>query len=340
MSSKTLLVVALLAASVAACGKKAPAPSPSPTPTSAAQATPKPLPSPLPAVAAYVNGHEIPSRLVERFGTLQMMSQGLPESQRAAAYRAALEFLVNRDLMYAETVKRGIKVKDQDVEAEFKKQRAQLPNEDAWKAALAQQGLTPDQLRLEIRMSQAIQAMLLKETERITPDSITEAEARAYYDAHPSEFEVGERLRASHILLTLPPNADAQTRSAKRAKAEQLLARARKGEDFAKLARENSEDKGSAAAGGKLPEFGRGQTPTKAFEDAAFALTPGALSGVVETDYGFHIIKLNERVPSRKLAFEEVLPRLRAYLAGQNRGLAVNKLVAALRAQSKIDLQF
>jgi len=118
--------------------------------------------------------------------------------------------------------------------------------------------------------------------------------------------------------------------------AESLLARARNGEDFAKLAREYSQDETSAAKGGEVGRFGHGQLDP-AFEKAAFALKPGEVSPVVGTLAGFHIIKLRQRVPSEHLAYEPLKDRLRQYIVADRRRERVVKLVEALRAKARIE---
>lgn len=128
------------------------------------------------------------------------------------------------------------------------------------------------------------------------PDSATvpEDSVRAYYAAHPSEFTVPAKIHARHILVSSRPGDGVQARAAARKKALDILARARAGEDFAALARESSDDRGSAAQGGDLGEITRGGV-AKEFGDAAFALESGATSDVVESPYGYQIIKVEQK---------------------------------------------
>ena len=119
--------------------------------------------------------------------------------------------------------------------------------------------------------------------------AVSEADARAYFDAHPDEFKMPERVHASHILVKVDPNASDASKAESRKKLEGIKARLDGGEDFAKLAEENS-DCPSSAKGGDLGFFTRGQMVAP-FEEAAFALNPGDTSDVVETRFGFHLIK-------------------------------------------------
>jgi len=131
---------------------------------------------------------------------------------------------------------------------------------------------------------------------------VPEAEARAYYEQNKARFGTDEQRRASHILIT-PEGGD---KAAAKKKAEQLLEQVKsKPGDFEKLARENSRDPGSAAQGGDLGLFGKGMM-VKPFEEATFRMKPGEISGVVESDFGFHIIKLTEVKAAEVKPFEQV----------------------------------
>jgi peptidyl-prolyl cis-trans isomerase D len=122
--------------------------------------------------------------------------------------------------------------------------------------------------------------------------SVAEEELRRYYDEHQQEFGAPEERRAAHILIGVAAAAPQAEQDAAKAKAEKLLQQARKNPaGFAELAKANSEDPGSAETGGDLGFFGRGMM-VKPFEDAAYALKQGEISGLVQSDFGYHIIKL------------------------------------------------
>ncbi len=135
---------------------------------------------------------------------------------------------------------------------------------------------------------------------------VPEAELKAYYEQNKAAYGEPEQRRASHILLAAGEGSSAADKAAARRKAEELLARLRSNpSDFAKLAREFSKDPGSAAKGGDLGFFGRNMM-VKPFEEAAFRLKPGEISDVVETDFGFHIIRVDEIKPATYKPFEAV----------------------------------
>ena len=129
--------------------------------------------------------------------------------------------------------------------------------------------------------------------------AISDDELRTAYDDEIARFSTPEERRASHILIDVPPNADTATQAAALKRAEELYARARKGEDFAKLAREYSKDPGSAAKGGDLGFSQRGAF-VKEFEDVLFAMKLGDISKPVKTQYGFHVIKATAIKPGTR----------------------------------------
>jgi len=135
---------------------------------------------------------------------------------------------------------------------------------------------------------------------------VNEADLKTYYEQNASRFGTKEERRASHILITAPASAPAADREKAKAKAEQLLAEVKKAPNtFAEVARKNSQDPGSAEKGGDLDFVTRGAM-VKPFEDAMFALKKGEISGVVETEFGYHIIHLTDIKPAVVLFFEQV----------------------------------
>jgi peptidyl-prolyl cis-trans isomerase D len=134
---------------------------------------------------------------------------------------------------------------------------------------------------------------------------VNKDDVRKYYDEHQGEFGTPEERQAAHILINVNASASQAEQDAAKTKAEQLLQQARQNPaKFAELAKKNSQDPGSAANGGDLGFFGHGMM-VKPFEDAAFALKVGEISGLVKSDFGYHIIKLLAVKPSRVLPFDE-----------------------------------
>jgi peptidyl-prolyl cis-trans isomerase D len=146
---------------------------------------------------------------------------------------------------------------------------------------------------------------------------VNEQDLKTYYEQNVSRIGGVEERRASHILIAAPKDAPPAERAKAKSKAEEVLAQAKKSPDsFAELARKYSQDPGSAAKGGDLDYFTRGAM-TKPFEDAVFAMKPGDISGPVESEFGFHIIKLTDVKAPKQKTFEEMRPELEAELKKQ-----------------------
>ncbi|MGD9764305.1 MAG: peptidyl-prolyl cis-trans isomerase [Candidatus Binatia bacterium] len=160
---------------------------------------------------------------------------------------------------------------------------------------------------------------------RVTP---SDADVQTYYDAHLEEYTKPEEVRARHIMIRVAPTAGEAEKAAARQQIEGLLAQAKGGADFSTLAKEHSQDP-SAENGGDLGRFGRGALdPT--FEAAAFALEPGQISDVVETESGLHIIKLEEKTAAHQEPLEAVKPAIIEMLKTQQaRQLALHRVEAA-----------
>ena len=155
----------------------------------------------------------------------------------------------------------------------------------------------PEQMRVEYVMFSAdsLQSQM----------TVEDAEIKKYYDDHQPEFGAQEQRQAAHILISVSAQAPDADKQAAKAKAEQLLQQAKQSPaKFADLAKQHSQDPGSAKSGGDLGMFERGMM-VKPFEEAAFQLKPGEISGLVQSDFGFHIIKLIAVKPAKTLPFEE-----------------------------------
>lgn len=169
---------------------------------------------------------------------------------------------------------------------------------DAFYRAHSQQFQAPDEATIQYAV---LDLDALKK--QIT---VSEADLKKYYDQNASRYTVPEERRASHILIAVDKSASADVRAKAKGKAEAILAEVRKNpNDFEALAKKDSDDPGSAPKGGDLDFFGRGAM-VKSFEDAAFSMKPGEISGLVESDFGYHIIKLTGVRGGDRKPFEAV----------------------------------
>jgi len=162
-----------------------------------------------------------------------------------------------------------------------------------------------------------------------------EDELQRYYRRNLDQFEIKEQVKAAHILLRVDENADAETVQKRKELAEDLLKKLKDGADFAQLAKTYSDDKSNAAKGGELGTFGRG-TMVREFEDAAFSLRPGQLSGVVRTPFGFHIIKVEEYTEAGVKSLVDAVGEVKAGLRlEKSRQLAYEKAMDAYNINRK-----
>ncbi|MGN7830136.1 peptidyl-prolyl cis-trans isomerase [Pseudoxanthomonas sp. 22568] len=161
----------------------------------------------------------------------------------------------------------------------------------------------------------------------VAPD---EATLRKRYETEKNRFVAPEQRVVSHILIGAPAGADAATLKKAEDKAAALAAQARQGADFAALAKANSEDPGSKDTGGLLPAFARDGSMVKPFEDAAFAMQAGEIRGPVKSDFGYHVLKLNEIKPGQGKSFEEVRDELAREQATADAERAYNELAGKL----------
>ena len=340
----SLLTATLLVGSSAAC-RKAPAPedSAAATPAPAAvEATPepppppKPMPAELPQVLARVNGEEVTRTDFDRLvRNLELgAGQSIPADRRDEILRGALDQLITYTVLKQEVRARNISVPEGEVEASLQEMRKQFPDDKEFNKALSERGMTAERLRADARIDMAINKMVEDEV-ALQPEA-TDGQVREFYDKNPDKFRQDEAVRASHILIRADPKADAATRQKARARAEDLARQAKGGADFAELARKHSAD-GSAAAGGDLNYLMPGQTVAP-FDRAVFSMEPGQISDVVETEFGFHVIKVTDKRAASIVPFEQVSPRIRAYLTEEARQERAQNFIESLKKKANIEV--
>ncbi len=246
----------------------------------------------------------------------------------------ALDHLVLQRLLQRGAAAKGVAVTDADVDAFFKEK---LPPNMTLEQVAEQQGITVADIREQVSVGLTIEKYL----EAVVADlpAATDDEAKAEYDKiaaeNPNAFKKPETVQASHILVKVEKGADDATKAAARQKIDELRQKIVDGADFAEVAKENS-DCPSGRRGGDLGSFGRGQM-VKPFEEAAFTQPIGELGPVVETDFGFHIIKVTDRSEAGERTFDEMKDQIKGHLNSQRKDKAVSEHIEAVRSGAKVE---
>lgn len=233
--------------------------------------------------------------------------QSIPESDREKIEGQLLDRLIFTQLLLAKSTPAD-KAKGTEVaEKVLATYRTNAASEEAFTRQIKAVGLTPQQFHSQM-VEQGICEQVL-DRELKAKLTISEAEAKKFYEENAAGFEEPEKARAAHILISTKDPATSQDlpeekKKEKKKLAEKVLQRARAGEEFAKLAKEFSEDPGSKDKGGEYT-FPRGQM-VREFEAAAFSMKTNQISDLVTTEYGYHIIRLNEKIPARKVEYAKV----------------------------------
>ncbi len=293
-----------------------------------------------PAVVARVNGHAILGRDLEQRIQAELAPIGNPkwdnlrEDYRQELVVRSLSSLISAELIYEKAPAGGIKATAAEVKTEFDKMAQGFANDAALNTALAERGIDRPELMKEIEKNLIVGKFVQENVAKNI--SILPAEVSLYYSTHQEEFRHEDLVKTSHILIAVPQGATEQQDKALKDRAEGLLARAKKGEDFAKLAKENSMDS-SASQGGDIGYTPKGQLAPE-YEEAAFSLPVGSISGLVRTQFGYHIIKVTDKKKEGIATLDEVRNELTEFLKNQQVELAVQKLVAELRSKSKVEV--
>ena len=168
--------------------------------------------------------------------------------------------------------------------------------------------------------------------------AVPEEDLKKYYAEHESDFLLPPSARVRHIYFEASGDAAAGAREKARAKAERVLKQLKEGADFAATARVSSEDADSAAKGGELGYLSPGKTNSEEFEKAVFALKAGETSRVVESPFGYHIIKVEERTEQRTAGFDEVKEYIRAIVKGENERKKVTEFLDRLGKETGLEV--
>jgi peptidyl-prolyl cis-trans isomerase C len=344
------LSVGLLAVGVmiggSGCQKKAPpasdtaAPAPAPASSTPAEAPKEDK------VAVTVNGTPIMESQVQRYLDLEykpLLAKYAAQAPQLAAQQEKVfrenitQNLITRQLLEEQAKQANIEVTPEELTAEMTTQLSNLnpPRTiEEYKKAVKEQGGDFD--GIQKILTDRLKYHKLFESKFASTTKATDADAKKYYDENVKEFQVPEQVRASHILIRpTDPNTDPnQAKAQARAKAEDLLKKVKGGADFATVAKESS-DCPSKAQGGDLGLFSRDKM-VKPFADAAFAMKVGDISDLVESPFGYHIIKVTEHHDPNQTTFEKAKTEIIGQLTERKMQEAIDTYVKSLRQSAKI----
>lgn len=315
--------------------------------------------TPLPPVVATVNDRPIQTKLYEMYLKNGRAELGLDPNTEDGRRKldqlreGIVSELIDRTLIAQEAERLGLSIPPEKMSQAEQRAVQEFGGDQKYDAYLAEHHLTRDEYREVIKM-EIYGGMMREELNKGL--TVSDEDIQKYYEAHKNDpaLQQPERVTASHILIMARPNViaqqlgreqnlsgDALTKAVnaemekRRKVAEELQRKAAAGADFAALARQSSEDPSSREKGGDLGTFTR-NTHTRAFDDAAFALKPGALSAVVQTDFGFHVIKVSAHEQPRPMTLAEATPEIRNRLLTEREAARLTDWLKEARRKAKI----
>jgi parvulin-like peptidyl-prolyl isomerase len=313
----------------------------------------------LPPVVATVNARPIQTKLYEMYlkNGREALGLELDKEEGRRKYdqlkEGIVEELIDRTLIAQEAERRALVITPEKLAEAERRTIAQFGGDKKYDEYLTEHRLTRDEYRETIKTEIYGELMRAELSKGI---NASDEEVKAYYNAHlkDQDMQQPERVAASHILIAARPNlikqelerdkslaGDALTKGVReemerrRERAEALRRQATGGADFAALARQSSDDPSSRERGGDLGTFTRDSHP-RAFDDAAFALKPGTVSAVVQTDFGYHVIKVSSHEPARPMTLEEATPQIRQRLEAQREAAQLTDWLKETRRQATI----
>ncbi len=286
---------------------------------------------------------QIEPRLRQEMARLAQGSRSLPpvliEQLKPKIRANLLQELIAEKLLQEQVKSQHIQITDEDVLAEITRvvvERQIAPNIDEFKKMVAAQDQDFNDIKAQVNNGLAIQKLISMQVD--DKIDVNDTDTKTYYQDHSDEFMVPEQVKVSHIMISTQsddPNADPnEVKAQGKQKAESLLNRLKAGEDFAELAKKQSTGP-AAESGGDLGMIRKGQTPP-AFEQAAFALKVGEISDVVETPYGYHILKVSQHDDPKQLTYDEVKEDIQNTLKDKQTQKLTEQYINALKEKATI----
>ena len=265
----------------------------------------------------------------------KMFGVTVKDEEKDKLKKDILNELISAELLYQASRKAGLGDMSKEVDSQLENIKKGFGSNQEFQKVLKERGIEIKDLKEDIKKGIYINAYLEKDAfSKLGP--VTEDEKKQEYEGNKDKLNVPDEVKASHVLIKVGDKAAAEEKQKAKEKIEALRARAMSGEDFAKLAKENSED-ASAPNGGDLGYFKKGDM-VKPFEDAAFGLEKDQISPVVETQFGYHVIKVTDKKAAHTLTYEEVSKDIEKFLLNKHKRDEINKTTESLRKNAKIEI--
>ncbi|MDF7797864.1 peptidylprolyl isomerase [Pontiellaceae bacterium B1224] len=299
-----------------------------------------PLTSDPTAVIVRVNGEDITRGEVLEMMNVAMQQlagrvspQQMPQIQ-GQMYEQIKSDLITKKLIDAAVATANVEISDAEVTEAIDQIKTRIPAGQTLEAALASQGTSMEELTENIKLDMATRKFL--ETKTVGIEDATEAEAKEFYDANPDNFVKEESVSASHILIKTEGATNDVQKAELKAEIEGIRAQIIAGEITFQDAAKSHSGCPSSAQGGSLGTFGKGQMVPE-FEVAAFTQEIDEVGDVVETQFGYHIILVTDRIEEGVVPFDEAKEQIIAYLSGQKKQEAVQAFITSLRDSATIE---
>lgn len=275
-----------------------------------------PATAPVDSVAITINGQTIKASEVDKesVNIQRRLSQEVSTDQLARMMpqirQSAITNIVSRSLLSQAVVDNKVTVSPEELNKAVEQIKQSIPPNESLDSVLARAGLTTAEFTRQVTDNLGIQKLLADQSKNAT---VSDDDVKKFYDTHPEQFRSGETVSARHILVAFGPGDDAAKKAEKRKKIDGIRDRLLKGEDFAKLCAEFSDDPGSKNTGGLYENFTRGKM-VPPFENAAFTQKVGEIGPVVETDFGYHVLKVENHIAGAPVPLDTVKERLKSFL--------------------------
>jgi peptidyl-prolyl cis-trans isomerase C len=243
-----------------------------------------------------------------------------------------LEDLIDTELLYQQSQKEGVKVSDQTINKQIEMIKKRFPDETAYKKAMERMHVSEKEFREEIQRGLAIRQLL--DTNVRKKITVTEEESKNYYNNNQNLFKQTEQVKISRIWIKVAPKAEESKKIQARKKIETIQKKVQQGEDFGELAKTYSEGP-AAKSKGNLGYIEKGHMD-KPFEDAAFSLNVGEVSGILETQFGYYLIKVTDKKPARIIPYKEVLPMIERQLKKEKEKTQIQAYIENLKKSATI----